>query len=448
MPDAARSSTATADQLLGQAIEAVDAARSLGAQDAFATVARQRGLEFQWRDGQLEKVQEDASRSLAIALYVDGRYSAHTTHDLDPERLKVFLHDAIALTRHLQPDPHRAIPDPALYAGRSRADLDLVDASLPDLSRDDRIAWCASMCEAASADERVVSATTSVQDDHGTIARASSNGFAGTMESTSIAYGAMVTLKEGATKRPEAAWYVAGTHQKGLPSPEAVGEEALKRAVERLGSTRGDSARTTMIVHPEAAAMLLGRMLGAMTAGSIQQNQSFLAGKQGEAVASPVLHVTDDPLLPGALGSRTFDREGIAAKPFVLLRDGILENHYVDTYYGRKLGWAPTTGSASNVVIRPGDKDLEALAAAAGDAILVTSWLGGNANMTTGDFSFGVRGHVVTGGRIGAPISEMNVTGSYPELMQQLVEVGNDPVPWYTVRVPTLVFSDIQFSGN
>ncbi len=78
----------------------------------------------------------------------------------------------------------------------------------------------------------------------------------------------------------------------------------------------------------------------------------------------------------------------------------------------------------------------------------MTSWLGGNANMTTGDFSFGVRGHVVRDGRIAEPISEMNVTGSYPDLMQQLVEVGNDPVPWYTVRVPTLVFSDIQFSGN
>ncbi len=305
----------TADQLLNQAIQSVDAAKSLGAEDAFATVVRQRGLEFQWRDGQLEKVQEDASRSLAISLYVDGRYSSHTTHDLEPERLKTFLADAIALTRHLQPDPHRAIPDPALYEGRSKDDLDLVDTTLPDLTRKERIAWCEAMCEAASADERVVSATTTVQDDHIVLARASTNGFAGTVENTSIAYGTMVTLREGETKRPEAAWFVAGTHQEGLPTPVAVGTEALKRAVERLGSTRGDSVRTTMIVHPEAAAMLLGRMLGALAAGPIQQGQSFLAGKQGEAIASKVLDVMDDPLIPRALGSRTFDREGIAAKP-------------------------------------------------------------------------------------------------------------------------------------
>jgi PmbA protein len=68
--------------------------------------------------------------------------------------------------------------------------------------------------------------------------------------------------------------------------------------------------------------------------------------------------------------------------------------------------------------------------------------------MTSGDYSYGVRGHVIRKGQRAEPISEMNVTGNYLELLERLVEVGNDPVPWFSCRTPTLVFDGIQFSGN
>ena len=95
-----------------------------------------------------------------------------------------------------------------------------------------------------------------------------------------------------------------------------------------------------------------------------------------------------------------------------------------------------------------GDKNLDGLAKEVDDGILVTSWLGGNANMTSGDFSFGVRGHLLREGEIADPISEMNVTGNYLDLLERLALVGNDPVPWFACRAPTMVFEDVQFSGS
>ena len=119
----------------------------------------------------------------------------------------------------------------------------------------------------------------------------------------------------------------------------------------------------------------------------------------------------------------------------------------MDTYYGRKLDWAPTTGSPSNLVLRLGDEDLEGLVARTANGILVSSWLGGNADLTTGDFSFGLRGHAVREGTRAQPVGEMNVTGTYRDLLGRLAAVGNDPLPWSTCRTPTLVFEDIEFSG-
>ena len=73
--------------------------------------------------------------------------------------------------------------------------------------------------------------------------------------------------------------------------------------------------------------------------------------------------------------------EGIATKERALITEGVLDMFFVDTYYGRKLGWEPTTGSATNVLFDYGDYDLDGVLNAVGEGIYVNSWLGGNADM-------------------------------------------------------------------
>jgi PmbA protein len=42
----------------------------------------------------------------------------------------------------------------------------------------------------------------------------------------------------------------------------------------------------------------------------------------------------------------------------------------------------------------------------------------------------------------------MNITGNYLDLLQNLVAVGDDPYPYSSCRTPTLVFTDVEFSGE
>ena len=83
----------------------------------------------------------------------------------------------------------------------------------------------------------------------------------------------------------------------------------------------------------------------------------------------------------------------------------------------------------------------------AGEGVYVTSWLGGNADGTTGDFSLGLRGHLIEHGEIGRPVGEMNVTGNLKDLFARLEAVGNDPYPYSATLAPSLVFVDVDFSG-
>jgi PmbA protein len=159
------------------------------------------------------------------------------------------------------------------------------------------------------------------------------------------------------------------------------------------------------------------------------------------------LTIVDDPLIVRGLASRPFYGEGIAAKSMPIIETGILRNYYIDTYYGKKLGMSPTTGSPSNRVLKLGDKNRDALIADLNEGILITSWLGGNSDSATGDFSLGVRGHLIENGQVGAPISEMNVTGNLLTLFRSLRALGNDPWKYSAMKVPTLVFDDVNFSG-
>jgi PmbA protein len=434
------------DQLLAAAAAAVQAARRAGAKDAWATATRSRTVEFDLRNGKLEKVADSTARGLSIRLYVDGRYSAHATTDLRPDQVKAFVENGVAITRALEPDAHRRLAEPALHPRRLPA-LELEDARVGKLDRDTRLAWLRAMNERVAGAPKVISATSSVTDGTSIVAAASSNGFHHAYETTNIGYSTGITLDDG-DRRPEDWMGAWARHVDALPPVAGIADEALRLARARLGMTKGPTRRTTMVVDARAAANIVGRLLGPATAGAVQQERSFWRGKLGKPMVSKHLTIVDDPLIPRGLGSRPFDGEGIAAARLPLIEAGVLRNLYVDTYYGSKLGAKPTTGSGSNRVIALGTRGRDALIAAAKDGIYVTSWLGGNMDGTTGDFSLGARGHLIEGGAIGAPCGEMNVTGNIVDLFSRLVEVGDDPWKYSSTLAPTLVFEGVQFSGK
>jgi PmbA protein len=432
------------------ASRAVELATRAGAQGVAAGASRARTVSVQWRDGQVEKLTEATTRAVGLELYVDGRYASVGTSDLRDEALGRFIGNAVALTRKLEPDPHRRLPEPELYQGAADVDLELED---PAYGRVDAVER-RRLAEAAEAGarsvngaDRILSCTTSFSDTLVESARVHSNGFEGGRRATDFWVAAEVSMQDPDGRRPED-WDVAGGRFfSAIPKPEDVGRRAAERTAARIGSRKGESAVLPMIVENRAAGRLVGFLLGPLAAAALQQKRSFLDGKLGQKVASERLSLEDDPLVKRGLGSRRFDGEGIAARRFPVFEAGVLRNYYVDCYYGRKLGMRPTTRGASNLAWALGEKGRDALAADAGEAILVTGFLGGNSNGTTGDFSLGAQGWRVRGGRLAEPVGEMNVSGNHLELWQRLAAVGDDPYPYSSGRAPTLVFDGVQFAG-
>jgi len=435
-------------ELKERAAEAVELAKKAGAEDAWSNASQSRDVQFEYRDGSLEKVKDTTSQNLGIRIYAGGRYSSHSTTDLSPDRLQGFITEAVAITGALEPDEYRRITPESLFTDRPTDDLDLVDANVQALDREQRIAWCRALDEVAHQNERVISATSGVYDGTQRSASASSNGFLDEQQSTYCWFGAEVTLRDRGDKRAEDAFYAGGAHVVDLPGPEEVGTIALERTLSRLDSEKGPTVKAPMVVDARAAASLLGRLLGSANARSVQQGRSFWAPLLGEEAFSKKLTIIDDPLIKRGLSSRHYDNEGISSRALPIVENGIVRNIYVDTYYGRKGDMSPTTGSPSNRVVKLGGYSREQLLGEVGTGVYVTSWLGGNADSTTGDFSLGLRGHMIEDGKIGRPVGEMNVTGNLRDLFTRLELVGNDPYPYSSTLAPSLVFADVDFSGT
>ncbi|MBN2200820.1 TldD/PmbA family protein [bacterium] len=419
-----------------------------GADQSDAVVSTGRETEIEVRGGKTDKLAESTRQMLGLTLYVKGRYSSQSTNDLRKRELMAFIREAVASTSVLSPDPHRMLPDPRFYPKGDPPKLMLRDPKFETVDPAARIRLASAAEDAAmSRSSRIISTTASYSDSCWETSRCHSTGFSGEREATDFWISAEVTLEDPAGGRPED-WASAGSRfYAELPSPESVGIEAAQRALAKLGQKKIDTGKFVMIVENRAVRRLVSVLTQSMTAQSINQKSSFLDGMIGKPVASGLLTMTDDPFVPKGFGSRWFDGEGLAAAKRAVIEAGVLKGYYIDTYYGRKMGWNPNSGSVSNLVFKTGEKPLDGMIRSVSKGILVNGFIGGNSNSTTGDFSFGIMGGLIENGSVTRAVNEMNITGNAKTLWANLSEIGSDPYPYSAWRTPSMRFEDVRFSG-
>ncbi|HEX9916225.1 MAG TPA: TldD/PmbA family protein [candidate division Zixibacteria bacterium] len=427
---------------------AVNQAKKSGADQAAIDVSYNRNVEVGFREGKIEQLKESDQNSLSLSVYANRRYSSHRTNDMRKDSLSKFVQEAVAMTKYLNEDPFRLLPDPKYYEGGKKTNLELNDPAYEKVESTKRVEIAQKIEGAARAQsDKIISCTSGYSDNYYESAKVNSNGFEGEEYGTFFSAGAEVTVNDQRGRRPEDWEWATARFYKDLPSPEGLGKKASQRALAKIGQSKLESGSYDMILENRVGGRFLYSFFGPMSGRSLQQKSSFLDGKLGQRIGSDKLTLIDDPFIVSGMGSRLFDDEGMATKRRVMIDKGILKAFYIDSYYGRKLGMDPTSGSASNVVFDYGTESLDKLIEGTKRGILVNTFIGGNSNSTTGDFSYGIIGMYIQDGKVIKPVNEMNVSGNLAELLNQLVEVGNDPYIYSSLRTPTLCFKDVQFSG-
>ena len=421
------------------------------------------------RDGKVEKMLRATSLSLAINLYLDGRDGFFYTNDLRTESVSEFIKQAFETTRLLEPDESRTLADPARYYKGGGPDLQNYDASLSEIDPEKKIKLLRETAkEVEGSDKRIISMQTRYTDRQHQAHYIISNGFDGYEESSYCTLTSIISVEGEGGQHPMDGWGESRIFFHQMPR-QGIASTALKRTLQKIGQRPAPSGRYRMILESPVAGNFLQPILNAMNGQALQQKTSFLLGKLGEQVVSPLVNIIDDPLQPGTRGASLFDYDGVATQRRELFKEGRLQTYFIDTPMSKKLGMKPTTQGIHRLIMEQGARSKEQGArglrwnevfscslplapcplniSGSGLSILVTDFNGGNCDPVTGNFSYGIEGFLIEDGTIIQPVSGMNITGNMLDVWQRLSHIADDADPWETEVIPTLTFEDVAFSG-
>jgi PmbA protein len=258
-------------------------------------------------------------------------------------------------------------------------------------------------------------------------------------------------------------WWSSARRLADLESPEAIGKEAARRTLRRLGARKVPTQRVPIVFAPEVARSLIGSLFEAASGDSIWRHASFLAGKLGAQIAASTLTVIDDNfmLLPngaGAFGSSPFDGEGLPSLRTVVLQNGVLATYLLNTYSARKLGLKSTHNASrglagtpgigcGNLYLEPGELSQQEIIAQAHTGLFVTSLMGFGTNIVTGDYSRGATGLWIENGQLTHAVEEVTIAGNLADMLMNITAIGNDLVFRGSVASPTLRIDGMTIAG-
>jgi len=425
-------------------------AKAAGASDCKVSISKERFVDINYRKKKPETIKEASTQGLSLEIFMNGRYSSQSTPDLRKSTLETFIAKGCENTQFIEEDPFRSLPEKKYIEGKQEIDLYLYDNAVPELTTEKQH-QLAKEIEAACLDrgaDKAISVEAGVNFSERENTIIATNGFEDFTRTTDCNVGASMTAKGEGDRKPNGYYWVGGRHLSDLPEAQFIGKTAADRTLQLIGGKKLETETLPVIIENRTVGRVLWGFLSALNGQNIQQQRSFLADKKGELITSDKLSIVDNPLLVGGRNSKLVDYDGMPTKERKVITNGVIDSYYFDWYYSRKMGVEPTTGSFSNLLFNQGNKNLEQLMQSAGRGILITGFIGGNSNSTTGDFSIGIIGQLFENGVPVQAISEMNIADNHLEFWKKLVDTGNDPWKYGGWQTPSLLFDDIVVAGK
>jgi PmbA protein len=221
-----------------------------------------------------------------------------------------------------------------------------------------------------------------------------------------------------------------------------------------MSARRIKTGRFPVLFEAPLAVGLVGALVQATSGGALYRKASFLLDSLGKPVLSDHIDISEDPHIPGAMGSSPFDSEGVRTQPRDVVTAGVLNGYFLSTYTARKLGM-PTTGNAGGShnlrlvsrLTRPTD-DFRAMLRKLGTGFLVTELIGQGVNYVSGDYSRGAFGYWVKDGEIQHSVQEITIAGNLADMFRQIVAVGADTITRGSKTTGSILIEQMSIAGQ
>jgi PmbA protein len=438
----------------------VKKALAKGAEEAEAFVSSEDVISIIIKKTVIE-ARQGVPSGIGLRVVVDGKVGFAATSGTDEAQIGKVAEEAVAVARIRPLDPDfKHLPDPITRSSKDG----IVDDSLVEFSEKDALKEVNMLAKTTfERDERIKSLEGYVGVGRGAFAVANSRGITASTKASYIDAGIYCIAVKGGKQKTGSEFLIS----RELEDLSETGTKAADGAVKMLGAIPlGKSLKTTTLWENRAIGSLLGNMLkAASNARNVQEGKSYFKGKVGEKVANNILTIVDDGQLPEGLSTQRIDAEGVPMQTTPLIERGVLETHLYDSYSAlredkKSSGNAKRelpepflktpTVSTTNLVVKPGEKNLEELIAEVDEGVFITDYVMGvgHANIITGEFSVvAPNAFLVEKGEIVNPLEPITIAGNFFHALKRVQELGRDTRLLYTGKIPSIVIGDLTVSG-
>lgn len=426
----------------------LDEAVKQGASAAEAGLSQESGLSVSVRLGEVETIEHHCDQGLGVTVYFGQRKGSASTTDLSPASIRETVAAACSIARYTSADEYAGLPD-----------RDSLQTEFPDLElyhpwpldANQAIATALACEDAARSYHADISNSegATLNTHQGIRVLGNTQGFLHGRSSTRHSLSCSVLAERGGNMQRDY-WYSVNRNAALLESAVAVGVKAAERTVRRLDARRLKTSQCPVLYSAEIASGLLGSLINAISGGNLYRKSSFLLDAKGAQIFPEFVRIYEQPYLPGALGSASYDGEGVATRQRDLVCGGVLQGYVLGSYSARRLGMVSTgnAGGVHNLTIEPGGYDLPALLKQLDTGLFVTELLGQGVNIVTGDYSRGAAGFWVERGEIQYPVEEITIAGNLQTMFKDLIAVGNDVDTRGNIRTGSLLIARMSIAGE
>ncbi|AGF49308.1 metalloprotease PmbA [Candidatus Kinetoplastidibacterium galati] len=430
----------------------LNSAKKLGASQSCAEISEGKGLSVSVRKGNVETIEKSHDRMLNVVVFDGKKSGSASTSDFSFEALGRTVEAAWHIAKYTANDDAAGLPDKNLLAKESR------DFKLYHL-------WSKSVEEMTSlakqTEEAAMGFNGSIVNTDGSFASSSQSysllgntfGFFGSRMYSQYGLSVMPIASDNNGNMQRDYWYDSNCNPLNLSDPVYIGKYAAERAIARLSARRIATGNFPVIFEAPVALGLIGSFVQAASGGALYRNASFLTDSLGKNIFSEHIDIIEDPHIDGAMGSTSFDSEGVSTTRRSIVSKGVLNGYFLSSYSARKLGLSTTGNAGGSHNLRMFSSktketdDLRSMIKKMNKGLLVTELIGQGINYVTGDYSRGAFGFWVENGEIQHAVEEITIAGNLRDMFKQILLVGSDIISRGTKTTGSVLIENMSIAG-
>jgi PmbA protein len=403
----------------------------------------------------------ETNRYVVVRAVQGQRIGVAATNDLTRDGLDQVVETATAAARYSPEDPRfPGLPEPTAVPG-----IDAFDDATAGYTPAQRAEPVSVVCQKAEEAGCIGSGAfrTSIHE----FAVANSHGLFHYHPATAADLTIVVMTDDSSGYSADASWHVEAI------DVVARGEEAIDKALRSRNPRSIEAGVYPVVLEPYATHDILDTLTGTAGADPVQEGRSWMSGRRGEALMSPLVSIWDDGRDPGGW-PLPFDFEGVPRRRVDIVREGVVGDAVYDRQRAADEEGQETTGhalpaanpfnpwlNASRLgptslhgLMGTGDTTLEEMIAGTDRGLYVTRfWYTRTVHpreaVITGMTRDGT--FLIENGELMTPVRNLRFTQSYVEALKGTEAVGKEArLLWMDpgiLSAPALKLRGFEFTG-